>query len=221
MLPQEQLVPHEAQAVDVASSVHLKSVDLLRRHIGGGAQGRPGEGEAGVLIPGPGHSEIGESGGSHFFVDVDVLRLDVPVHDATTVGISQGRRDILQDRHGLFDREGPLLPQDLLQVAPGDMLHEQGEAAIRETMRSEELDDVGVGELSHEACFPLETGESFLIPPEAGPDDFQCHVPLQTPVPQEVHHGCSSPADFPDELEITFEALDGLLQLLRFVHRLR
>jgi hypothetical protein len=163
VLAHDHLVANEPQAVYVAAPVHLMPVDLLRGHIGRGPQGGSRDGEARILIPWAGDPEVGQACSSDFFVDVDVFGLDVAMNDPTAVGVGQSRGDILENGKDLGDRQRSFLGQNLLQVPPGNMFHQEGEAPIRETMRTVQPDDVRMLELSDQVCLTVQAPHGLLV----------------------------------------------------------
>ncbi len=142
------------------------------------------------------------------------------MHDAAAVGVRQSGRHVLQDAYHPLRGEGTLLLEHFLEVSPRYVLHQEGQASVGQPVGPIQLDDVGVEELGHELGFPLEASQGLFVSAEAGPDDLQGHVPVQRPVPEEIDHRSGAPSELADELEVAFQALDGLFQLLDILHGL-
>jgi len=113
----QQLVGNSTDGVDVGPVVDVGiGCCLLRRHVGGGAQG---DSSGGQLSPTRGfthgfrHTEIRHQRmamGQH-----DVVRLYIPVDDTLFVGVGQGIHHVPQYPHGLCNREFAFSPQLLPQ----------------------------------------------------------------------------------------------------------
>ena len=125
------------------------SVDLLRGHVGGGAEDRAGAGrvfQGVILCQGLGQSEVGHLG-DQLAADVgqqDVGGLKVAVHQAMSVG----RGDAFEDAAGQsvhLTQGEPAASKQLVQGRSLDVLHDQPRRAA-DVHEIGHGDDVGVVE---------------------------------------------------------------------------
>ncbi len=102
-----QLVEHAADAEHVAPPVDLGALDLLRRHVVGGAHDVAGAGHGGG-----GEARHPEVHDLHLAVllDEDVGGLDVAVDDARLVGMGETLQHLHDDRDLAVHRHGRALP---------------------------------------------------------------------------------------------------------------
>ena len=119
----EQLVKETPGGVQVRAGVHGLAAGLLRGEVLGGAHHRVGLGDrGGGVLNGPRNAEVhdlhGAGGGQH-----DVSGLDVAVDDPHPVGVLQGVQHAGDDLHGLRDRDGLALAEELAHGVPLDVLH--------------------------------------------------------------------------------------------------
>ncbi len=117
----------QPQAVDVCRRPHRGADDLLRRQVGGSAQGQPGRGDSGG-VDHPGDAEVGQLGAAGP-VEQYVARFDVAVHDAAAVHVSQRIGDRPADGSGLTFGQRPAA-QPVGQACALDQLHHEVTAAL-------------------------------------------------------------------------------------------
>ena len=101
----EHLVQHTAQAVEIAATVDMSGARLLRTHVGGRPDRHPAFRQ---LLPPGARDRQGESEVRHdrmFAAEQDVLRLDVPMHNALTVGATESAANITRDAEGVVERK--------------------------------------------------------------------------------------------------------------------
>ena len=112
----EHLVEHHAQRPEVGGGADAQPLELLGRHVGGGAHRDPLLGEGAGVDP-AGEAEVEEL---HPAVREhhDVLRLEVPVDDAGGMGGGESRGELAGDRRRLGACEAPVRP-------PGEELGER------------------------------------------------------------------------------------------------
>ena len=105
-LANEQLVQHAREAVLIAPPIDLRRARrLLRAHVGGRADDRPGLGQRLLVgvIDRARDAEIRDHGRA--VRQHDVVRLDVAVHHAAAVGVAQCPRHLRDDANRLFLRQ--------------------------------------------------------------------------------------------------------------------
>ena len=88
----------------------------------------------------------------------DVAGLDIAVHDAALVGLDQAAGDARHDRERFRHVEPRLFLEQLAQARSGDELeHEIGDSVVLVVFQ--EIDDVGIVGLGHQAGFLVEAPE--------------------------------------------------------------
>ena len=182
----EQLEQHHAGRVDVSARAGGPAGHLLRRHVRDRADEQPGPG-----VPGhrqrPGQAEVGHldpAVGGH----QDVLRLDVAVHDAGGV---RGREAAEHAGHDLHRRRGgepPAVPEQLLERAPGHVLHRQvQERAVGALVV--DGDHVLLRQPRHRLGLADEPADEFLVPGQLGVHDLERHLAVQPRIGGPVDRG--------------------------------
>ena len=91
--------------------------------------------------------------------DVDVGRLDVPVHQAGGVGLLQRLADLPQDVNHPLLRERALPPHQGLEVHPFQQLHHEVERTVLGLAEVVQLDGVGRAELGRGLRLAPESGD--------------------------------------------------------------
>ena len=110
LLPIE-LEQHAAERIDVSPRITALASNLLRSHvIGRAAHIRKMPERHAACTEAQGNAEIGQLQLA-ILRDQDVLRLEVPMHDALCMDISQRVRQLHSDPHDLFDRQRVASPQ--------------------------------------------------------------------------------------------------------------
>src|SRR5918998_466021 len=141
------LVEGGPQGVDVALGRDLVALELLGRGVQGGAEVGAGSGRLG-RVQGAGYAEVRDLRPS-LVVEQDVVGFYVAVDDAAAVGVGEARADLLADPGELRVGQGTARVDKLLQVAAGEVLHDDvGDLRAVEVPlpRVVDLDDVRVGE---------------------------------------------------------------------------
>jgi len=153
-----------AEGVEIGAAVHVPARRLLGSHV----PGRPDEG-SGLrerAVPRalhPGDAEVGEQGAPAVFVEQDVRRLHVPVHDAAPVGVAERVGDLADNAEDRVGGETRVAPQPLLQGHAAHERHdEEGDPVAG--VEIVHADDVGVVERGAERGLAAEA----LVPHPAG-----------------------------------------------------
>ena len=87
--------------------------------------------------------------------DQHVMRLDVAVHQAGAMGVSDARASLHHQRDALFDREAAALAQQGFQVGARHQLHDDERLAVVDAVVVHG-DDIGMGEVGSRPRFTLE-----------------------------------------------------------------
>ncbi|CAA9475850.1 MAG: hypothetical protein AVDCRST_MAG38-1659 [uncultured Solirubrobacteraceae bacterium] len=169
-LPREHLPADQPQAVQVAPAVHREPVDLLGRHVRGGADGRAGHRELVVALEGPGDPEVGEQRAPRPLLEEDVLGLHVAVHHAGRVRVRQRRGHVAQDALGLVEGELGAGAEHLAQGAARHVLHDDGERPPLEARDRADAHDVRVVERRGGARLALEAAGDLRVLRELATD---------------------------------------------------
>ena len=117
----EHLIQHHAGGIDVGPGVHPVAPGLLRRDIVHGAQGLLGQGLP--LVRQARDAEVGHPDAA-VPQDHDVLGLDVPVDDATAVGVAEAPHDLGDEVQRLPPVQLAPLFHILLEGDAVDQLHD-------------------------------------------------------------------------------------------------
>ncbi len=199
----EELEEHEAEGVDVGARVEGVALGLLGGHVLGGADGGAQLGafaldDGGVLSEGLGDAEVedlGEVSDACDGFEDDVGGLEVAVDDVAAVGLLEACGDLDEDAEGASQLDGVVLPEELLQGAPGDELHDEEEGAVGLFAEVEDGDDVGVSEPGEDAGLAHEVvGVSIVVGSEAV-EDLDGDGPLQVGLHAAVDVAHASRAD--------------------------
>ena len=181
----EHLEQHAPQGVDVRGRLGA----LAGGQLGGHVLGRPqhvvrlADRDADV-VQGLGDAEVHDPhravGGDH-----DVARLDVVVHDALLVAVSQGVQDVGGDRHRPRGGQLPLGVQDGAQGAAGDLLHHdegarQAPAGVGLLLPDiEDRHDAGVVQPGGGQGLGLEAAHEGRVTGQVLPQHLDGHAPSQ------------------------------------------
>src|SRR6266496_5818058 len=147
------LVHHDAEAVDVATTVEEFSARLLRRHVVRSSHDISASGHTAAEMSGS-DSEIGDEC-VLVFIEENVVRLDVAVHQSTSVGVIESRSDLRSDAGGSFRRKRAMPANAITQCAARQVRHHQ-ENVILNHSEIDDLADVRVHQLRRGFRFALE-----------------------------------------------------------------
>jgi hypothetical protein len=182
------LVQHGAERVDVGPRVELPVTGrLLGAHVLRSTERDSGLREA--VAPGLLHRERDPEVGQYrlAFHDQDVLRLDVPVHDALAVRVVEGGRDLPCDRERLPDAELLLALEQIPQRLALHVRHDVEEELTRPAAVVQRQ-DVGMLEIGGQGDFreePLGSDDRRQL----GSENLHRHLPLVLQVVGEVDGG--------------------------------
>ena len=136
-------IMHQGQGVDVAAPVEGLAPGLFGRRVAGGAQHgalRLGPRRLGQR---PGQAEVGDAQAG-LFVEEQVGRLDVAVHEAAAVGVVEAAGRLEPDHEGLRRAEQAAVVEHRAQAAATQVLgHQEGHVVVAPV---EHRHDVGVVE---------------------------------------------------------------------------
>jgi hypothetical protein len=207
----QHLIENSRQGILVGSGIDgLVGGCLLRAHVQRGSHGEPGPGQPACFSSGtgcpsaaldrPGNTKIRDHRVAA--TQEDVLRLDVPMHHAVLVRVSQRIRHFGGHRGGRTNRQPALalepLPERLAFDIGHDEVRQWGTSAIVDHPGVEDRKDVRVLQPSHEldlAEKPLAT----LPAAQFGTDYLQGHRALMAKVSGEIHRGHPAGPDLPLE----------------------
>ena len=144
------LVHHHREGVEIGAHVDLGAAGLLRAHILWCADDAAGGGD----VLGLGGHGLGDAEVEHFdevglavhLLQEDVVRFEVPMHQALAVGLGEGLEDLGGDAHQPLRRHRRLGREHVGQGPPGEKLHGEEEVAIRHLAKVEHPHRVGVFE---------------------------------------------------------------------------
>ena len=193
----QHLVEHAAEGEDVGPRIDALAPHLFRRHVAHGAEQSAGARPAalcGRVIQQRSRcrrlalrdSEVEDL--DHAGVrDLDVLRLEIAVHDPLAVRLLQSRGDLPGDGEALVHGQGAGR-QELGQGGALDQLHHDGAHAVP-LFEAEDRGDVGVLQLGQELRFALEPCPAIRVVSDLCRQNLDRHVPLQL--------GVGRPVDLP------------------------
>src|SRR5215204_7037019 len=153
LLARGSVVEGRAERVDVALGGDPLPTQLLRRGVGRRPEVGAGTVVARGPVQGPGDAEVGQLGTTPL-VQENVVGFDVAVNDAPLVGVGEPRSDVGPDPREQILGERPAPVHEVLEVSPGDVLHNDvGDLAPVELVfaRVEDPDYVGMGESGRSA----------------------------------------------------------------------
>ena len=169
--PGGHLVHHAAQRIDVAAAVDLVRLPrtLLRRHVR-----RRAHHHAGLRLAGGIALVVGDAGDAEVddldevllsLVDdqVDVVGLQVAVHDALAVRGLERLAALHQDRPGDFQRDGDVLPEQVLHRPALEELHHEVVAVVLGDVSLDDFEDVFVADDVDGPRFVVEAVDDPLV----------------------------------------------------------
>ena len=171
----EQLVGDDAERVDVALRVDVLHRELLRAHVRRRTEHDAERRQLGIATAGAlGDAEIehlDEVRCSSGRGDDDVVRLEIAMDDAAVVRLLEGAADLTQDQiHSLRKQRAVL--QDLSERLAAQKLHGDEQIPVVGLPEVEELDGVGVLELSDRAALALEPLRVLIARRDIGEQDL-------------------------------------------------
>ncbi len=199
----QELVQHDAQREEIAASVEVAPLDLLRGHVGRRPEQDTGLGEVRRRVLG--EAEVGHLQGA-VFQHHQVRRLDVAVHDVILMRIVERRRRLGHHVENARQRQEVPGFGVLLQRLPLDELHgDEGDSGLLADV--EDGDDVRVEELPRGLRFAHETlaGLTRFLGRRPGRQDDRLDrdlaLDLRIVGQEDLAHRSS--ADLADDLEAT------------------
>ena len=196
----EHFIKDHPERINIRAVVHLAGVfDLLRGHVGHGAEACTAEGQAEFLAAGL--TQLGDTEISDFHaapgVEEEILRLDIAVEDALAVGVLEGLADSGDDFQRLFRGEA-FCPHGLAQIHAIDVFHEQEipAALLAEIVHG---DDVRMIQLRERPGLAVEAFGKGRVSGERPGQDLERHIALQFRLPDLENSPHAAVADhFPD-----------------------
>ncbi len=156
----QRLEDDDRQRPEVAPRIdRLDALRLLRAHVVGGAEHRPGLRVAPVDSGSRGlrDAEVEHFGDLAIIVghEEDVVRLEVAVNDADAVRFRQRPAHLADDPQDVVGRHSADTLQTLAEIFAVEQLHRDVRRALKYAV-IEDLDDVGTAKLGRSLCLALE-----------------------------------------------------------------
>jgi hypothetical protein len=101
-----------------------------------------------------------------------VFRLDVPVHDAESVGLAQAMTSVGKDSRRGAGTQASASSQQVLQVLPLEVLHGDVQAAVVVGSEVEDIDDMRTADLGGGSGFDGEPRTVVVLVSEGGIDEL-------------------------------------------------
>ena len=184
--PRQEFVDDAAERVDVRRGVDRLAAGLLRRQVGGRAEGDAAD-RLLRLAGGLGEPKVdqldGVLGGEH-----QVLRLDVEVHQIASVEVVERVGDLLQESGGFRDRKRTATLQFRLERTAGHELDHDPRGLVV-LVQVVDAGDVWVGEEGHRPRLAAEAGTGVRIAPVLGAQRLQRHLAPRAEIAAAVDHG--------------------------------
>ncbi len=193
----EHLVEHGAERVEVGPRSDRVTGRLFRREVRGGPERHTDLGDLRSVGECLDDTEIGEV---RFVgaIEEHVARLDVAMHQVSSVGSCQRHRHLAPDPCRLFLRQPALITQQIPQRAPLDERHDDEEGPILGRAEVVHRDHVGGRQTGRRPSLDRETGAHLRVLAELRPKQLDGHDPLQPHVARPEHF---RRAAFPDAAE--------------------
>jgi hypothetical protein len=152
----QQLIENDTERPHVAGSIRLAALaaDVFRRHVGQRAHRLVGARHAGVTVQDLGQAEVGDHGLA-VFVEQDVARLEVAMHDAGFVCRVDGPRHLDHQRHGC-SRVSPIVAAVFREGAARHQRHGVAGETIEQAHRVDRH-DVGMAQQRRRPCLAVES----------------------------------------------------------------
>lgn len=188
--PEQQLMEHDTERVQVGATVERQSTRLFGTHVVRRADDGAGVRHARV-VGGTRNAEVGEHRGA-VFAQQDVVGLDVAVDHALALGIAQRRGDLARhaQREGQVARRavagqhraaGQVFHRDVVGIThPSDVVH---------------LHHVRVLELGRDSGFAQEALTELLVAEQGGRHHLQRHFALHRFLQGQIHGGHAATAE--------------------------
>ena len=144
-------------------------------HLAHARQSRTGDGRGDRARDAEVHHERSAGGA----LDHDVVGLDVTVHDATSVCVCEGVRDILQHAHGVTRAERPGALHPIGKALSLDISHGEGEQIVA-LLDGMHRNDVRVRERRRHSRLAQEPFAQRLVGREGGREHLECNEPVES-----------------------------------------
>jgi hypothetical protein len=227
----DHLVEHDTQRVLIGGRRRRPTLDLLRRHVGGGAGDLAvvieAEGCAGAIVvrAALGQPEVGDDG-AHVLArrrrldQHHVFGLEIAVHDAGAVRGGEGGRHLPREDERVFGGEPPRPPETIGQGLAVQELHRE-EDDVRRRFRGpgrgrrpvavhvEDPAHVGVGHLPGQVDLALELRHGALVLSRRGQDRLERDALVQLEVLRFVQLAHSTPGEEGDHAEAVGDHVTG------------
>ena len=192
-LPDEALVEHAAERVDVGSRVHREALDLLGGRVVDGAEEEAGSGKAlrGRVLD---HAEVGQVDPLGWLCDQDVGGLDVAMNQVAIVRGVEAVRGLLEDEQRPPHPQRAFATDQGLEIAALDVAHRDEELSVG-LAGVEDRHDVGVVDLGRAARLVDEALAKLRIGGQSRREELQCHLASELHVLRQVDDAHPAAAD--------------------------
>ena len=141
-------------------------------------------------------AEVGHERAARARLEQDVVRLDVPVHDAAAVRVRQRPGDLAHHAHRVGRRQRAPCAQPLAERLPLDVAHDEEDEPAR-LADAVDGDDVRVREAGGGARFAHEAFARLGGPRQVGGEHLDGHVAVELDVAGEVDDPHPAAAELP------------------------
>ena len=188
----QHFVEQHPEAVKIGAGIDFLAANLFWTHIARSAQRQAGAGHDGAGAESFGDAKVGQHRRA-VFPEQDILRFDVAVDDAASVGVMQGIGNRPSDVQSFGQRQTGA--DALLQGIARQVLHRQ---IVGLLIGGDVIDgdDVRIAELGNDPAFAKKTLSEFLIGGEDRLDDFQGDMAVQRLLHGEVNYRHAALAEF-------------------------
>ena len=187
----EHLIHYNTQRVQVAAVVDSAALGLLGRDVVDRAQRLTGQGILGRADAG--NAKISDLDAA-VLEDHNIMGLNVPMDDATVMGMIQRTGDLHGEMQSLPPVEAGLLLKVLLQGDSFDELHDD-KVCICRTGHIVNADDVGVGQHGDRLRLRVEATVEFLVLGELVLQHLHRYQTVQAMIQRLIYHRHTADAD--------------------------